>query len=410
MSSIYYLKDGKVIRRVYKSLSELSTELRDMVEASRSAGSPYEQAELENKIQAAQARFDNLEAAINATGAYAGRRREGVTWIRMKNFLIRYAGAAPNALTMGLLPALEKYQDLRGSVDKTAEEIEQQEMLMLTEWKAYQVRLAAEWKTYQVIDRRTEEVTGKIVQLGKLKARVDLDTAATATKATAKAAAVAFQNEVKAAPADAKLDLVLARLASVEADLAASRSELTARNQQANEVNTVATVKEQGMEALVPKTPEQKQNVAAFAVWAGGMIGMLKELVGRPALNRTVRTSAGKLTTDIYNKMLGMDMKAENKVAFEKRYAELTGQQTKFEQKAAADEQNKMVNGQALAARMEALQGQHLLESARTRVIAAIESWGLGRNKSGATYYSLTKLVEQMEAANKNPRSKFYKK
>lgn len=410
MNTIYSLNsDGSVTRRQYRTPEELAGKERDLAIARARRKEAYSEEERQSVIDAAQARFDATLAAMQ--GELPAKKLEGVKVAvgkyRILNHVARTVGKASNDVTFGLVPAWEAYLFNKFSPDKTVEGIAAAEKAVILAWELMQSELAAKWRKQESAQRLLTEAKAVIDRGAELKAQLPTVAPAEA-KAEAKAKKDAAESEVNSADAEAAAYAAAAIVRAERAENERRRNELATLRQTARETNTISTVKTSGMEGLTPTTPAQKDNVSTFGPWLAGFAAAVGAFALKSAATPVFQTAARRLANDAYNKALGMNMKAEQKVAFERRYAELTG---KAEVKEA--EQNTLATVKAeqaakLVARAQALVDHpHIKKEFSRAALSKAQTWAGSTGQGG--YGALDKLITNLEAAATNPRSPAYK-
>ncbi len=432
MPSVFYrTKDGKVVRRVYRSVADLDAMLQNVVKGT--ATTHYTDRELEEMIQKKkdaqlsealsreEAEARALELAENAPGGGSGLRQSTKamqTARRIRDECAKYSGGLAGFLPW-VGPVVRGVMATAGSVLTTnlAADIEQ---ASLTKAQAdlatlrgayldYQATLREEWLAQKETKRLWSVCNGQVIR------NTDSKTAKEYAELNGielpdKAAVVA---QIQASmPADTEgaarqneyLQEQIDRLAQENENLREEMAELRAR---ADAANTVTNAKENGLDVLVPVTEEEKEQKADHST-AKVLIASVGTFLATQGLKPQIRQAALALSRDLYNDVVGWKWHASTKLKRQREYERLLAMhdEVKAEEQDTAAKRQKL--GQELMDRLEAIRGK-VLAAPWNAIHKKVNSWGLMTDKGGETFSTLKRAVEALEGAANNPKSPYHK-
>lgn len=411
----YRRKDGKVVRRVYRTLAELEEIQRNVVLGISRLD--YSAQEIAERIQRKQELLDSLRE--NATPDMP----IGKPWVSKKNKLRRVMSAleaiplsADNALLGGQVQALFARWGMGGEASTEAHldaDLEHAAGLL----KQWQAELRKEWTAQNTLERLTQKYAAGVPVNLEMQEAADLQRLGVEEFQRRKEADLnEFGDLINQQPtADAKVATAEALIAQQKQEIAELRHKLAVINQNSAMTNTPAALIANGFQTYTPRTPEEAANVQTNAGFWNELVDGAKKVVS--VANETGLSEwAGKRVTKLGDKALGQigkaggdyvaaEMKAEAKFNYQQRLAKLEADVQKVVQDDQLSKQERLSKAQALKDVLLTLEGQ-VNKKQWQQAYGWLHAWALdtGRN----TYSEIKAAIQQMSDGVDNPRSKAY--
>ncbi len=432
MPSVFYKQsDGKVVRRVYRSIADLDAMLQNVVKGT--ATNHYTDRELEEMIQrkqdekladatskaAAEARA--LELAQNSPRGGSDLRQSTKamqTARKIRDECAKYSGGlllfVPGIGNLARMIAANVTGYLTSNagadIDQASLTKAQADLALLRgNYLDYQAALREEWLAQKETKRLWSVCNGQVIR------NTDSNTAREYAELNGielpdKAAVVAqIQSGMPAATEGAArqneyLQEQIDQLAQENQNMREEMAELRAR---ADAANTVSNVKENGLEVMVAVTDDEKAQKSDHGS-AQALLAAIAAFMVSAAVKPTIKKMAGQIARDIYSDVVGWKWKASTKDKYQREFARLQALQAEAVQEESQNAQERQRIGQALMDRMEAIRGR-VLAAPWNAIFKKINSWGLMTDRGGETFSSLSRAVAALEGAANNPRSPYHK-